>query len=200
MRTTLLLVAVALLSSLALAQPKAPTGSALVLVIDRSGSMQGAKMDAVKTAAKAAVSALGPNDHVALVIFDSQATVWVKPQRAANRVAINKQIELLTAGGGTNIYPGLKEAHGILTGITVAKKHVILLSDGEAPTEGISDLVKEMRKANETISTVAVDGADENLLKSISTEGGGRMHKVTDLKTLSEVYVKELKEAKLASK
>ncbi len=77
---------------------------------------------------------------------------------------------------------------------------MILLSDGEAPYEGITDLVKEMRKDKVTISTVAVEGADEVLLQDISKQGGGRFQKVTDLKTLSQTYVKELGEAKLALK
>ena len=42
-----------------------------------------------------------------------------------------------------------------------------------------------------TVSTVAVEGADDTLLKQISTDGGGRMYKVTDLKRLSETFVKE---------
>jgi Ca-activated chloride channel homolog len=202
-RITLLLVAVALLASLgsAPAQPKpAPTNGALVLVIDRSGSMQGAKLSAAKEAAKAAVSALKPNDLVAVITFDSEAMVLVKPQPASNRVKIIADLDRLTAGGGTNIYPGLKEAADILQASSAARKHVILLSDGEAPTEGISDLIVDMRKRKQTISTVGVLGADEVLLKKISDEGGGRTYMVTDLKTLSEVFVKELKEAKLASK
>jgi Ca-activated chloride channel homolog len=201
MRTTLLIV-VALLSSIGLApaqpKPKEQTAGALVLLIDRSGSMQGSKLEAAKNAAKAAISAMNPNDMVAVVAFDSEAMVLVRPQRAKDRVQINKDVDRLTSGGGTNIFPGLKESYEILHGISATKKHVILLSDGEAPTDGISDLIKEMRKDKQTISTVAVDGADETLLKNISTEGGGRALKVTDLKTLSEVYVKELKDAKLA--
>jgi Ca-activated chloride channel homolog len=202
MRTTLLIVVVALLSSIGIApaDPKPTSNGALVLVIDRSGSMQGAKLTAAKEAAKAAVSNMNPNDYVAVVAFDSEAIVMVRPQRAADRVKINKDIDRLTAGGGTNIFPGLKEAYEILQNLAAPKKHVILLSDGEAPTEGISDLIKTMRKDKQTISTVGVPGADDTLLQKISDEGGGRMHKVTDLKTLSEVYIKELKDAKLATK
>ena len=62
--------------------------------------------------------------------------------RAANRMRISNDIARLQSGGGTNIYPGLKEAFEILQGINAKVKHVILLSDGEAPTDGIAELVR----------------------------------------------------------
>ncbi len=172
----------------------------VVLVIDRSGSMQGPKLEETKKAAKAAASALHPDDYIAVVAFDSEAQVFVKPTKASNKGQIDKDIDRVAAGGGTNIYPGLKEAFELTKPIKVDRKLVILLSDGEAPSDGIADLVKEMRKDKITISTVAVQGADEAMLKTISNDGGGRMYKVDDLKTLSQTYVKELREAKLALK
>lgn len=177
------------------APKQARQSSALVLVIDRSGSMQGPKLEAVKTAAAAAASALHPDDQIAIVAFDSEAQTFVKLQPSRNRAQIAKDLARLTSGGGTNVFPGLEEASDILTAVKAKTKHVILLSDGEAPTAGISELVKAMRKANVTISTVAVDGADETLLRLISTEGGGRFYKVADLKQLSQTYVKETKVA-----
>jgi Mg-chelatase subunit ChlD len=179
---------------------KAREPGALVLVIDRSGSMQGPKLEAVKQAAKSVISAMHPDDTIAIVGFDSEATVFVQPTKSSNRLQINKDIDKLTSGGGTNIFPGLKEAAGMLKPLKVVKKHVILLSDGEAPNQGIAELVKEMRKDSVTISTVAVEGADDKMLESISKDGGGRFLKVTDIKTLSQVYVKEVGEAKLAAK
>ena len=58
---------------------------------------------------------------------------------------ISNDISRLQSGGGTNIFPGLKEAFEILQGINAKVKHVILLSDGEAPTDGIAELVQDMR-------------------------------------------------------
>lgn len=172
---------------------------ALVLVIDRSGSMQGPKLESVKDAARAVISKMHPDDTIAIVGFDSEATIYVQPTPSKNRIQINKDLDKMVSGGGTNIFPGLDQASKILKPIKVANKHVILLSDGMAPTDGLADLVKEMRKDKVTISTVAVDGADEQLLEQIGKDGGGRFHKVTDLKTLSQTYLKELGEARLAS-
>ncbi len=85
-----------------------------MLVIDRSGSMQGPKIEAVKTAARAVISAMHPEDTIAIVGFDSEAAVYVQPTKASNRIQINKDLDRLVAGGGTNIYPGLKEAAAML--------------------------------------------------------------------------------------
>lgn len=174
-----------------------PTG-VVVLVIDRSGSMQGPKLEAVKQAAKAAAGALHRDDQIAVVTFDSEAQVVVTVQQAGNRGRIDKDLDRIVAGGGTNIYPGLKDAWQLLRPLKADRKHVILLSDGEAPSDGIHDLVTDMRKDQITISTVAIPGADEALLRSISSDGAGRMYQVKDLKTLSQTYVKELRAASLA--
>jgi hypothetical protein len=128
-------------------------------------------------------------------VFDSEATVFVRPQRAANRMRISSDISRITSGGGTNIFPGLKEAYEILQGINAKVKHVILLSDGEAPTDGIAELVQDMRSARITISCVGVQGADRNMLAMIADGGEGRLYMVEDLGALPKIFMKETQEA-----
>jgi Ca-activated chloride channel family protein len=180
----LLVVVLLCLSSIAFADQRA-----LVIVIDRSGSMQGPRLERAKEAALASAGKLDAKDQIAVIAFDSEAKVYV-PLQAPTKPAL-ADIAKIKAGGGTNIYPGLKEAHALLQPITAKTKHVILLSFGLAPTAGISDLVKEMRKAKVTISAVGIGEADEVLLKSISTEGGGRYVKVADIALLSKAFVEE---------
>jgi Mg-chelatase subunit ChlD len=168
---------------------------ALCLVIDRSGSMQGAKIEAAKNAARATAEALTPNDVLAVVVFDSEAQTLVRPQRAANKMRISAEISRLQSGGGTNIYPGLKEAFDILDGIDAKVKHVILLSDGEAPYDGIVELVQDMRSARITVSAVGVAGADQNLLAMIADNGDGRKIMVDDISALPRIFMKETTEA-----
>jgi Ca-activated chloride channel family protein len=168
---------------------------ALVLVIDRSGSMQGPKLEAAKESARVTAEVLSPNDYIAVVAFDSEAQVFVRPQRAANRMRISAEISRLTSGGGTNIFPGLKEAFEVLQGINAKVKHVIVLSDGEAPTDGIAELVQDMRASRITISCVGVQGADRNLLGMIADGGEGRLYMVEDIGSLPKIFMKETQEA-----
>ncbi len=168
---------------------------ALVLVMDKSGSMQGQRIEMAKEAARATTEVLAPNDYIAVVVFDSEAQVFVRPQRAANRMRISAEISRLQSGGGTNIYPGLKEAFEILQGINAKVKHVILLSDGEAPRDGIPELVTDMRGARITVSSVGVPGADRDQLTQIAELGDGRLYMVEDIGALPKIFMKETQEA-----
>lgn len=168
---------------------------ALVLVIDRSGSMQGPKLEAAKESARVTAEVLSPQDYIAVVAFDSEAQVYVKPTRASNRMRISNDIARLQSGGGTNIYPGLKEAFEILESLKAKVKHVILLSDGEAPTDGLAELVSDMRAARITVSAVGVQGADRNLLQMIAENGDGRLYMVEDIGALPKIFMKETQEA-----
>ncbi len=168
---------------------------ALVLVIDRSGSMQGPKLEAAKESARVTAEVLSPNDYIAVVAFDSESQIYVHPQRAGNRMRISNEIARLQAGGGTNIFPGLKDAFEILQGINAKVKHVILMTDGEAPTDGLAELVQSMHDARITVSCVGVQGADKNMLAMIADAGEGRLYMVEDIGALPKIFMKETQEA-----
>jgi Ca-activated chloride channel family protein len=168
---------------------------AVVLVIDRSGSMQGPKLEAAKESARATAEVLSANDFISVVAFDSEAQVFVRPTRASNKMRISNDIARLQSGGGTNIYPGLKEAFEILQGINAKVKHVILMTDGEAPTDGIAELVQDMRASRITVSCVGVQGADRSMLAMIADGGDGRLYMVEDIGALPKIFMKETQEA-----
>ncbi len=169
---------------------------AIILVVDRSGSMQGAKIEAAKESARATAEVLSPTDMVGVIAFDNQPSTIVRLQRASNRARISSDIGRLTASGGTNILPALNEAYETLQTANAKVKHVILLSDGQAPYDGISSLAQEMRSANITVSAVGIGDADRNLLQMISSEGDGRLYMVEDIAALPRIFMKETTEAK----
>jgi Ca-activated chloride channel homolog len=168
---------------------------ALCLVVDRSGSMQGPKLEAAKESARATVEVLSPADLVSVVVFDNDPVTLVRLQRAANRMRISTDISRLQSGGGTNIYPALREAYETLQGANAKVKHVIVLSDGEAPYDGIADLVADMRASRITVSAVGIGAADRNLLNLIADGGGGRLYMTDDLGALPRIFMKETTEA-----
>ena len=165
---------------------------AMVLVIDRSGSMTGLPMEMAKKAARATVETLASDDLIEVVAFDSQAHRYVKMQPARNRSRIGGLISRIQPGGGTEIFPALDAAYNDLTVTQARKKHVILLTDGKAPTSGIRDLVTAMIAEAITVTTVGLGSeVDEQLLKMIADVGGGRYHPVPDPQSLPRIFTKE---------
>ncbi len=165
---------------------------AMSVVIDRSGSMTGLPLEMAKAAAKATVGVLSSDDLVEVIAFDSQPTRYVKMQPARNRSRIIGEIARIQPGGGTEIFPALDAAYQDMTVTQARKKHVILLTDGRAPTTGIRDLVTAMIAESITVTTVGLGGdVDEQLLKMIADIGGGRFHAVQDPNNLPRVFTKE---------
>jgi Ca-activated chloride channel family protein len=173
---------------------------ALALVIDRSGSMSGPKMDLTKEAARGTAQMLAPDDLISVIVFDSQAHPVVRLQPASNRQRILSDIAQIRASGGTNILPGLREAFDQLFAARARKKHVILLSDGQSPYEGIPELVDDAAAARITVSAVGVgEGADQTLLQMIANRGGGRFYHTRDPASIPQIFTRETAEVSRSS-
>jgi Ca-activated chloride channel homolog len=165
---------------------------AMDLVIDRSGSMSGLPLEMAKTAAKATADTLAADDLLEVIAFDSQPTKIVKMTAAKHRARIQSDIARLSPGGGTEIFSALDAAYQSLGVTRARKKHVILLTDGQAPQNGIRELVQAMAAEGMTVSTVGLGtGIDDTLLRAISDLGGGRFYKVTDPQSLPRVFTRE---------
>jgi uncharacterized protein with von Willebrand factor type A (vWA) domain len=153
---------------------------AIVLVLDRSGSMTGEPIEASKRAAKRVTAKLDKDDCFGLVVFDSQPTRTVKLARLADRAAVDKTIDTITAGGGTEIFSALDYAYQDLsTAKSARRRAVVLVTDGQAPQNGIQKLVESMAAEDMRVSTIGLGGGiDEALLRMIADKTKGRMLKV----------------------
>ena len=183
-----------------------PSG-ALVLVIDRSGSMassvggtMASQQELANEAAVLALNTLYPQDLVGVVAFDGDAKAIVKVQMNSDPGAVAKQVRSLQPGGGTNIYAGLDMAYRELAPLNVqdaAVKHIILLTDGnsmEPVPGGYIKLAAEMRRNNISLSTIGVgDGHDAQLLTQLANMGNGNYHPITNPANLPQVFIKEAK-------
>ncbi|MEM6957518.1 MAG: VWA domain-containing protein, partial [Myxococcota bacterium] len=165
---------------------------ALSLVIDRSGSMNGPKMELAKEAARATAELLSSDDYIAVVGFDSRPERIVRMQSARNRTRILRDIGRMSARGGTEIFSALDMAYQDLSVTRARIKHVILLTDGQAPENGITELTQVMRAEGITVSTVGL-GADVNrvLLQSIANLGGGRSYLTSDAHNVPRIFRRE---------
>lgn len=164
----------------------------MVLVIDKSGSMGGEKIEMAKEAAKSAAELLGPKDKLGVIAFEGDF-YWISElQSASNKGKIIDEISRLEAGGGTTMYPAMEEAYNALNGTSAKLKHVIMLTDGISSPGDFQGMASTMAAARITVTTVAVgDGADNALLEEIANLGQGRSYVATDPSSLPQIFAKE---------
>lgn len=164
----------------------------MVLVIDKSGSMDGDKIEMAKSAARAAVELLGRRDLAGVIAFDGDSYVISEMQTAANQSKISDDISTIESGGGTTMYPAMELAFEMLQTTQAKLKHVILLTDGVSTPDDFEGLAQTMTSSKITVSTVAVgDDSDVPLLESIAQIGKGRFYQTSDPSQVPQIFAKE---------
>jgi Ca-activated chloride channel family protein len=165
---------------------------ALMLVIDKSGSMAGVKIQLAKRAALATAEAINPRDLIGLIGFDSADRVLLELTPAADRATVASHVSSLDAGGGTFLYPALEDAHQRLSESNARRKHVIVLSDGQTQGYGYEEYVSGMAADGITVSAVGIgDGADMRLLDGMASAGGGRAYFTNDFYSIPQIFTRE---------
>ncbi|MEW4561227.1 VWA domain-containing protein [Bremerella sp. JC770] len=168
-----------------------PVG-ALMLVMDKSGSMNGEKIHWCRAAARESLRALGPRDYIGVTTFDSSTTRTVPLQNAKNRQFVTRMISRLSSGGGTNMFPAMEDGFRQLQSNDAAVKHMIVLTDGQTPAADFADLTRQIEKAGITVSSVAVGrDADVRLLNQIAAIGRGKFYQVTTPQAIPRIFMQE---------
>ncbi|MBN1234066.1 MAG: VWA domain-containing protein [Candidatus Coatesbacteria bacterium] len=171
--------------------------SALILVIDKSGSMgmgEGGvpKIELAKEAAILTAELLGPNDYLGVVAFDGEAKWVIRPIKVSNKDKIIEEIASLREGGGTNMYPALDEAYKELSNIKAFKKHMITLTDGQTQGGDFQNLASTITNAKITLSTVGIGkDADVDFLQELAKWGGGKFYFSQNVQALPQIFTQE---------
>jgi hypothetical protein len=165
-------------------RPQGPMN--LCLVIDRSGSMGGAKLETAKKSCIDIFRRLGPGDLLTVVTFDDDVAVIVNPQTSKGDV--EAKINAIRPGSMTNLslgwYQGLLELQTHMNESTYNR--LFLLSDGhanagETKRSVFSDTATRARDVGITASTIGI-GSDfqEDLLEAIASSSGGRFWNISE--------------------
>ena len=175
----------------------------LAVVLDRSGSMQGAKIEKAKQAACVAVDHLADDDYFSLVTFDNDTDVLLPPERVGgvrHREDLKSRIDRIRPGGGTAIYAGVtlgaKQVRRYLEKELVNR--VILLSDGLANvgpsrTSDLSALGRELRRDGLSVTTVGLgDDYNEDLMTALAEASNANYYYVRDAEKLPGIFAEEL--------
>jgi len=162
---------------------------ALVLVIDRSGSMSGEKLELAKEGAAQAYATLTERDQIGVVAFDSVADWAVDLQAKPPADAFLQQLGSIGEGGGTDLRPGLELATAALETAQAKIKHVVLLTDGQAEYN-YDDVIERMKSAGITLTSVGIEDYDPNLEK-VAPETGGVFYPVDDVNDVPRLFFDE---------
>ncbi len=169
---------------------------AMVLVLDKSGSMTGVPIALARQAARSTVEILGGQDQIGLVAFDGEPYVVSEMKSASDAHAIRDAIDRLDAGGGTNMYPAMSVGKDMLDNVHTKIKHMILLGDGQTQPADHEGLTLAMVDARITVSTVALGpDADRQLMAQIAKAGRGRYYETMDPTTVPQIFTKETMQA-----
>ena len=157
-------------------------GETLVVVVDRSGSMNGEPLEAVRSSLHALVGRVKPQDTFGVVVFDDQAAVAVpaRPVRDHDLPTVHALIDGIQPGGMTDLSGGY--LLGLQRGASASRRHG---SHRAAAVRRSRQLRHHRPRAGGcspagaraeriTTSTVGIGaGYDETLLSEVATSGSG---------------------------
>ena len=172
--------------------------TAIVLLIDRSGSMNQADGDhhrlaLAREAAQRAVSVMDQRTELGVLAFDMKST-WVVPigPIGAPRRTLDAIASMRAGGGGTQLMWGLQKAYRAIDRSPAVIRHVIILSDGEVYSSKFPELLGRMVRKNITVSAVTIGSeTGRPQLQSISEMGQGRFYFTSDASKLPRIFTME---------
>ncbi len=181
-------------------QPAPDETTAVVLVLDKSASMDGLKIAMAREAGRASLVNLRPVDKIGVIAFDSSFR-WVVPLAPASDIArITSLISSISADGGTSIYPALAAAFQAIRQENAARKHIILLTDGWSTPGEFTRLSQEAAQERITISTVGVGKeVNRSLLENLAREARGKPYFVENPEMIPQIISGEVRELSSSS-
>ena len=181
---------------------KARVASDFVVVLDRSGSMAGDRIEQARTAITTLLGQLSERDRFALVTYDDAPQVAIPLSLATP--AIKREwrsvVSSIVTGDSTNMSGGLDEGLALLQGGRQAGRagRVILLSDGhanagDASPEGLRERGKRASRSELVLSTIGIgEGFNEFLMSQIADAGTGNFHYLAGNASLASIFEREL--------
>ncbi|MEI6231424.1 MAG: VWA domain-containing protein [Planctomycetota bacterium] len=171
-------------------------GVNISLVIDRSGSMQGEKMERAKESAMAALDRLNSDDIVSVVVFDHTVEVLVPSTKLTDKEAVRNAIRSVTSRGSTALFAGVSKGAEEVRKFKAKERvnRVILLTDGQAnigpssPSD-LGSLGDSLRKDGISVTTLGL-GSDynEDLLSTLAKKSEGNHGYIANASDLARIF------------
>lgn len=172
----------------------------VAIVIDKSGSMSGRKLQQAKRAAIMALGLLKRHDTISIISYSSRVHILVPATRLHNRAMVERRIDELFAGGSTALHAGVK-AGGEQLERYLDREHVnrlILLSDGlanvgpKSPDE-LAELGYKLIEKGISVTTLGLGmGYNEDLMTKLANVTDGNHAFVETADELEKFFALEL--------
>ena len=160
-------------------EDRAPVNVSIVL--DKSGSMAGQKIEHAKKAAIKAIDYLGSEDIVSIIAYDHTVSVLVPATKVSDKASIKQMISKLSAGGNTALFAGVSKGAAEIRKFIDKERvnRVILLSDGRANSgpsspKALGDLGASLNKEGISVTTWGLgNGYNEDLMVQLANKSDG---------------------------
>jgi len=168
----------------------------VALVLDRSTSMQGEKLDVLKSAAIQVMRNLRPQDILSVVTFSDRAEVIIPAAYHQERSRLESRIHMIQPAGATEIYQGLEAGVKEVMRSLDSKRinHLILLTDGQTYGDEQQCLDLATRLAENAIGISCLGlGGDWNdiFLDVLSTRTGGSASHISDPQDIKRLLLEK---------
>ncbi len=170
----------------------------LAVVLDTSGSMDGAAIEAVRASAGALVDKLRDGDRLSLITFDSRTEMIFKTAviDAETRHTAHAAIDKIVARGTTDLESGLRMAVQALQGRSHQHDlpRIVLLSDGVPNTaDALPAMLAGIHNAGYSVTTLGLGtDYDTTVMTKIATDTGGSFHYLEKPAQIADVFDDEL--------
>jgi Ca-activated chloride channel family protein len=171
----------------------------IAVVIDKSGSMGGRKIEKAKEAAIMAIERLNCDDIVSVVVYDTEVRVLVPATKVTDKCWITRKIREIEANGSTALYGGVERGGRELKKFVCDSRvnRLVLLSDGlanvgpQTPHE-LGRLGERLIKKGISVTTIGLgSGYNEDLMTQLAYKSDGTHYFAENANDLARIFDKE---------
>lgn len=154
---------------------------AVMIIIDRSGSMgkgEGSKLEAAKLGAESCLDALSTRDYCGIMTLETSYSEEARLTPVSQREVIRSAIRNIPENGGGTVFSGAIERAGkALLSVNVKSRHIILVSDGQ-PSDKLDQygaFIDINAEAGISMSIIEI-GGDSKAMREAAQRGNGVYH------------------------
>jgi len=170
------------------------------IVLDRSGSMDGDRLEQAKEAARTVIGMLGPNDIISLISYSDEAETVVSATKLNERADVLRAIDNIESSGNTALFAGVSK------GLSEVRKfkdrqhvnRVVLLSDGMAnvgpsSTAELASLGRSAGRDGISVTTIGLgEGYNEDLMSQLALSSDGNHAFAANSEDIAGIFQREL--------